>query len=105
MITTMQIQEAVQRIVAGYNPDQIILFGSYAYGVPTDDSDLDLLIIKNTTDEPRLRDRTVRNLLRELFIPTDILVYTPSELAKWQTVKAPFENYILQNGKILYGRG
>ena len=42
MITSMQIQEAVQRIVAGYNPDQIILFGSYAYSVPTDDSDLDL---------------------------------------------------------------
>ena len=53
MITEAQIQAVVQRIVEGYAPDRIILFGSYAYGTPTEDSDLDLLIIKQNAEAKR----------------------------------------------------
>ena len=42
------INEIVDRISKGYKPKKVILFGSYAYGEPTEDSDIDLLIIKNT---------------------------------------------------------
>ena len=104
MITEAKIQEVVRRIVAGYDPDQIILFGSYAYGTATEDSDLDLLVVKDTEEQPHIRDRIVRQLVRDIRVPTDILVYTPNELLQWKTVKASFENYILQYGKELYGR-
>ena len=64
MISEAQIQAVVQRIVDGYAPDQIILFGSYAYGVPTADSDLDLLIIKKDAERRGIdRDLAVRHLV------------------------------------------
>jgi uncharacterized protein len=103
MITEAQIQEVVQRIVDGYAPEQIILFGSYAHGNPTEDSDLDILVIKETEEMPRLRDRAVKNLLKSMKIPLDILVYTRQEIDKWRTVKASFEAQILENGKLVYG--
>ena len=42
------IQEVVERIKTEYQPEKIILFGSYAYGTPNEDSDIDLLIVKDT---------------------------------------------------------
>ena len=53
MITEEQIQAVVRRIVEGYQPDKIYLFGSYAYGVPHEHSDLDLLIIKQNAEAKR----------------------------------------------------
>ena len=50
--TQEMIQDIVQRIVAGYSPQKIILFGSYAYGEPDEDSDIDLLTIKDTNKRP-----------------------------------------------------
>ncbi|WP_083321069.1 nucleotidyltransferase domain-containing protein [Hymenobacter glacialis] len=78
MITEEQIQDVVQRIVEGYAPDRIILFGSYAYGVPTEDSDLDLLIIKRDAEEKRMaRAIAVRTLLWGTDAPAmDILIRT-----------------------------
>ncbi|HID94921.1 MAG TPA: nucleotidyltransferase domain-containing protein [Candidatus Latescibacteria bacterium] len=45
MIIQKEIEEIVKRIVTGYKPEKIVLFGSYAYGNPTEDSDLDLLVV------------------------------------------------------------
>ena len=53
MITEEQIQAVVRRIVEGYAPDKIILFGSYAYGVPHEHSDLDLLITREASEKKR----------------------------------------------------
>ena len=91
-------------LVDEFAPQHVILFGSYAYGTATEDSDLDLLVVKDTEEQPHIRDRIVRQLVRDIRVPTDILVYTPNELLQWKTVKASFENYILQYGKELYGR-
>jgi len=63
MIAQEQIESAVQVIVEGYEPMKIILFGSYAYGHPTKDSDLDLLIIKDGEASGIQRNRRVRNIL------------------------------------------
>jgi predicted nucleotidyltransferase len=54
MINQEQIRKVVKTIVEGYQPRKIILFGSYAYGHPTTDSDLDFLIIKDDDDLPGL---------------------------------------------------
>lgn len=84
MITEEQIQAVVHRIVEGYAPDQIILFGSYAYGTPTEDLDLDLLVIKRDAEVKRVgRSIAVWQLPWNVELPPmDILVRTPAEIVR-----------------------
>ncbi|WP_035567744.1 nucleotidyltransferase domain-containing protein [Hymenobacter sp. IS2118] len=104
MITEEQIQAVVQRIVEGYAPDRIILFGSYAYGVPTEDSDLDLLIIKRDAEEKRVaRAIAVRTLLWGTDAPAmDILIRTPAEMERAAGVFQSVETIAEQQGRLLY---
>ncbi|RLC44808.1 MAG: nucleotidyltransferase domain-containing protein, partial [Candidatus Cloacimonadota bacterium] len=66
MITQKQIEKIVKRIIKHYRPDKIILFGSYAYGNPTEHSDLDLLIVKNSNLPRYKRAREIRKYLWEI---------------------------------------
>jgi predicted nucleotidyltransferase len=72
------IQDILAKIVAGYSPQRVILFGSYAYGEPDEDSDIDLLIIKDTDAPPIERWTTVKRLVRDRSRRTSVspLVYT-----------------------------
>ena len=104
MITEAQIQDVVRRIVAGYAPDQIILFGSYAYGTPTEHSDLDLLIIKEKAEAKR-SDRAIAiwSLLWGSDIPPmDILIRTPAEMEKAAGIFQSVETIAEQQGRLLY---
>ncbi len=98
------LNEIVRRLVAEYQPEKIILFGSYAYGEPNEDSDLDMLVIKETTE--RLRDR--RNAVRRTIsgahphIPLDVLVLTPNEVAQRIRIGDQFLIEILENGEVLH---
>lgn len=71
---------AVQRIVENLHPEKIILFGSYANGIPTPDSDVDLLIIMNTDAVNKERSWAVSRLLLPRTFLVDILVRTPQEI-------------------------
>jgi predicted nucleotidyltransferase len=103
MITEEQIQAVVQRIVEGYAPDRIILFGSYAYGEPTEDSDLDLLVVKSGIgQEQQDRELAVRRLVRGAGVPMDILVRTPSEVATASIVRFSIEAQASTKGRLLY---
>ncbi len=104
MITEAQIQAVVQRIVEGYAPDRIILFGSYAYGVPTENSDLDLLIIKKNAEKRAIeRDLTVRHLLwGGPMPPMDIFIRTPQEVQLAMSQIYTIEAEAMQKGRILY---
>ena len=104
MITEAQIQVVVQRIVAGYAPDQIILFGSYAYGTPTEDSDLDLLVIKENAEKKAIEwDLTIKHLLWGGEIPPmDIFVRTPQELTDVVARIYTIEAEAVRKGRILY---
>ena len=104
MITEAQIQAVVRRIVEGYQPDRIILFGSYAYGVPTEDSDLDLLIIKHNAEPKRVeRSIAVRLLLWGTNAPAmDILIRTPAEMEQAAGVSYSVETLAFQQGRTLY---
>jgi predicted nucleotidyltransferase len=79
-----------------------MLFGSYAYGKPTEDSDVDLLVVMRRT-----RDRGERMSVRILHaiprdFPLDLLVRTPADVAKRLRWKDPFICEVLEKGKVLY---
>jgi predicted nucleotidyltransferase len=104
MIGTDKISEIENKIASGYSPDKIILFGSYATGNSTDDSDLDLLIIKDT-DLPRpLRSVQVRKMLYGSMIPIDLIVYTPKEIDESKENIYSFIYEVFKTGKTLYER-
>jgi predicted nucleotidyltransferase len=99
------LDQIVKKIIAGYSPRKIILFGSYAYGMPTEDSDIDLLIIKETDKRPIDRWTEVKRLLRDRGRETPVspLVYTPKELSDRMGIRDFFIQEILEEGKVLYG--
>lgn len=104
MITQEKIEEVKNRIVENFNPEKIILFGSYANGKFNTGSDLDLLIIAESELPSYKRVRPVKNCLRGIGFPIDMLVYTPEEIHKWSNVPFAFVTKILKNGIVLYAR-
>ncbi len=104
MIETSKIYDIVNRIAAKFNPDKIILFGSYAAGTPNKDSDIDLLIIQDTDLPPHRRSFDIQKLLIGSMVPMDILVYTNQEFEKEQTERNSFLSNVVKTSKILYER-
>ena len=106
MIKREQIEEIIKRIVRSYRSEKIILFGSYAYGNPTENSDLDLLVVVKSSNLPRYkRAREIRKHLWGVTdIPKDILVYTEEEIEEWKEVEAAFITRVLREGRILYAK-
>lgn len=104
LIEQSKIQEIVDRIVKNYDPDKIILFGSYAQGTATERSDVDFLIVKDTPLDPFKRGQEIRRFLRGMLVPMDILVYTNDEIKKWRDIKFSFIHTVLTTGRLLYER-
>jgi predicted nucleotidyltransferase len=98
------LEEITRRLVEEFEPEQIILFGSHAWGNPHADSDVDLLVILSKSDE-RLAERARRayRALRGLNVPTDILVKTRGEVERFRSVDTSLESRIYKRGRILYG--
>jgi predicted nucleotidyltransferase len=98
------LRKIADRIRTGYNPEKIILFGSMARGTATEDSDIDLLIIKRTSKPFHKRWAEVCRLVSDLrwdvaFSP---FVLTPQELETRKALKDQFIEEILREGKVLY---
>lgn len=103
MISSEKIEAAIQILSEAAGPARILLFGSYARGDASDDSDLDLLVI-----EPHVEDRAremvrLRRLLRPLRIPADILVYSSDEVARWGGQPGSALYWALREGKVVHG--
>ena len=97
------IDKIVKTIAKNYNPEKIILFGSYAYGNPTSESDIDLLVIKHSKLPRYKRAREIRKHLWGITeMSTDILVYTPEEVDEWKNVKESFITSVVKKGKSVY---
>jgi len=98
------LDEIVRRLVAEFDPERIILFGSHAWGDPDADSDLDLLVIVPESDErPIERARRARRCLRGIGVPLDVLVKTRGEFEYFRPVVASLEHRIAEQGEVLYG--
>lgn len=95
---------AVQRIVDQLKPEKIILFGSYAYGQPTPDSDVDLLVVMDTSASANERYLAVCRLLRPRPFAVDILVKTPREIQEALAKGDFFIQEIVSQGEVLYER-
>jgi len=99
------IADILRKIVAVYAPQKVILFGSYAYGKPNEDSDIDLLIIKDTDKRPIERWMEVKRLLRDRnrTVSVSPLVYTRQELEQRLAIQDYFIQEVLEKGEVLYG--
>lgn len=103
-VTPKALRALTDKIVKAVKPEEIILFGSYAYGQPSPDSDVDLLIIWNTRKSAPARYRAISDLLRPRPFPLDLIVRTPREIALARKRIDPFLNEALRQGKTLYAR-
>lgn len=102
MISKEKIEEITRKIILNFNPDKIFLFGSYAAGNVTFNSDLDLLVVKESKLPRHRRANEIRKSLIGAMIPMDILVYTPDEFESEKSVQFSFLNSALKNAKLLY---
>jgi len=100
------LAEIVKKLKKDYKPLKIILFGSHAYGHPKDDSDLDLLILKNTKNRPVDRFVNVKRIIYnpKWKIPVSPLIYTPKELTRRLKMGDDFITEITEKGIVLYER-
>ncbi|MFQ5870258.1 MAG: nucleotidyltransferase domain-containing protein [Candidatus Zixiibacteriota bacterium] len=100
------IERIVKRLITNYRPDRIILYGSFAYGKPSEDSDIDMLIIKNSKKRRLDRGVEVRRIADDFaknyaFSP---IVLTPAELKRRIELGDDFVLEILDRGTTLYDR-
>jgi predicted nucleotidyltransferase len=98
------IEAMTRRIVDGFHPRQIVLFGSYAHGNARDNSDVDLLIIAPSAVPRWQRAVPVYRALAGIGVPKDIVWWTLEEIAEWRGVKSHFINTVLREGRVLYER-
>ena len=94
----------VKRIVEKFDPDKIILFGSYARGEANNDSDVDLLIVMDVEGSKREARIKVRSALHQFRTPTDVIVTRPEDFDWRQRVVGTIEHPASREGKILYAR-
>jgi predicted nucleotidyltransferase len=102
MVRRSQIKRFSQGVAQRFRPEKIILFGSYAYGRPTKDSDVDLLVIMNRTRHRGERmSLRIRHAIPAGF-PLDLLVRTPRFVAQRMAWGDCFTQEILTKGQVLY---
>lgn len=107
-ITEEEIALATRRLVAELDPEEIILFGSYAWGTPHKYSDLDLcIIVPDGIPGFNRIEWGVRglNALNDLMIDVDVMVTTRSVIDTFKTVPASLQRKIVEEGKLLYAKG
>jgi predicted nucleotidyltransferase len=105
MIENSSIIKFVRQIAETVDPDRVYLFGSYASGRAGEDSDIDILIIKDTLEPRCKRSIAIQKLLIGSKIPADIIVYTNDEFEKEKSSRFSFIAATIQNAQLMYERG
>lgn len=103
--TKKELDRITRVIVKHFNPERLILFGSYAAGQPKEGSDFDLFIIMNTLGRQIDRARAVRKLLpRDRTKGVDLIIYNPQEFRHSLLEGDIFIEKIIREGKVLYAK-
>lgn len=103
MLTSTDIERVRDAIVEGVHPLQIFLFGSYAEGRQTDDSDVDLVVVMKSDLAPHQRNVAVKRLFPRRKFSLDAFVYTPEEFEKYKDVPGTIVYTAAHEGRLLYG--
>ncbi len=96
-----KLKEITDKIVREHKPEKIILFGSYAWGKPTEDSDVDLFIVKETDNVQNTEIQIDSSIFPRPF-PIDIIVYRPKQFKERLERGDFFIKDIFSNGKVIY---
>jgi len=102
MVNRTDIEATCADIVREFSPLQVILFGSYAYGTPTEDSDVDLLVVMDISEEQaRNQAVAIRQSIPRRF-GMDLIVRTPAEIAFRISHNDWFIREIMERGQVIY---
>ena len=104
MVMQRALKDITNRLVEYYEPEKIIIFGSYGKKQFQIDSDVDLFIVKDTEKRPIERRVEVERILAERLLPLDIMVYTPEEVRFLFSIGSPFIEEVMEKGRLLYMR-
>lgn len=102
MISEQTIQQAVARLVAAANPSKVILFGSYARGDATEDSDLDLMVIEQEVVNKFDEMVRLRNAMGDMPVGVDLLVYSDREASRRSQVPGTLLYWAFKEGRVMY---
>ena len=108
----IELELITDKLKESINPFKIILFGSYAYGNPSKDSDIDLLVVTNDNHYPKNYKEKMETYLKissilsqfKKEIPIDLIVHTIPMHKRFIELGSMFSKEILKNGKVLYER-
>ncbi len=103
-VSRREINAIVRRIAKLFDPERIILFGSYAYGKPHRYSDVDLLVVIDTPERPRAKQIEIARAFSPHPFGMDILVRTPQQIQKRISMGDYFLREIMTRGQVLYER-
>jgi predicted nucleotidyltransferase len=105
-ISDTLLDEMTQKLVREFQPEQVILFGSHAWGTPDRSSDIDIMVIVEASDLSDY-ERAVLALacLSDVDVPKDVIVKTRAEFDFFSDVRASLEHKVARRGKVLYERG
>ncbi len=98
------IQAIAAKIAEVVHPQKVILFGSWARGEQGPHSDIDLIVIQETSLPRHQRYAQIRRLFWGLGLPMDILVYTPEEFDRYRSVPGSLTHTVTHEGRVLYER-
>ena len=101
MITLCYIYQVSDEIARRFQPERIILFGSYAYGTPTEDSDVDLLVVMPFEERTAKKATEIRQAVRAGF-PMDLIPITPERLKYRLEIEDFFLREVVRRGRVLY---
>lgn len=99
-----KLKKVTEKIIEEFDPEKIILFGSRATGQETTESDVDLLIVKDTNQSTRNVARKIDRVLFPRLFPLDLIIYTPKQFEFAKESGDFFIQEVLKNGKVLYAK-
>ena len=103
LVEMTRIHELSERIARRFQPERIVLFGSYAYGAPKPDSDVDLLVVMPFEGRSLRKSLEILNEVNPAF-PVDLLARRPDDTARRYRECDPLIREALDRGKVLYER-